>query len=45
MSVVKSGSGFKVVSKEGKPLSKQLSSLKEAAKRLAQVEHFKKKGK
>ena len=39
--VVKSGSGYKVVSKSGKNLSKILS--KEAAKkRLQQIEYFKK---
>jgi hypothetical protein len=38
------GGGFKVVSKKGKSLSKPLPSKGAAQKRLAQIEHFKRKG-
>jgi hypothetical protein len=36
--------GWKVLSESGKALSKVLKSYREAVERLAQVEHFKKKG-
>jgi len=39
----RSGSGFKVVSEKGKPLSKELPTKKAAEKRLRQVEYFKHK--
>tara|TARA_R110002124_G_scaffold1255_5_gene6980 strand:+ start:2241 stop:2372 length:132 start_codon:yes stop_codon:yes gene_type:complete len=40
----KTKGGFKVVSKKGKNLSKPGLSKAAAAKRLAQVEHFKRQG-
>lgn len=40
MSVVKSGEGHRVVSKDGKVLSKPFKTFKEAAGRLRQIEHF-----
>ena len=42
--IKKSKGGFKVVSKSGKNLSKPGLSKAAAQKRLAQVEHFKRKG-
>jgi hypothetical protein len=39
--IKREGSGYKVTSEGGKPLSKVLKSLGEAKKRLAQVEYFK----
>lgn len=43
--IKKSGSGYKVVSKSGKSLSKPGLSHAAAVKRLQQVEYFKHKGK
>lgn len=43
--IKKTKSGFQVVSKSGKKLSKPNLSKKAAQKRLAQIEFFKKKGK
>lgn len=40
--IKKSGSGYKVISKKGKALSKTLSH-KQAVKRLQQIEYFKHK--
>lgn len=45
MTIRKSGKGYKVVSKEGKLLSKTLPSKKAAQKRLRQVEFFKRQKK
>lgn len=41
----KSGSGYKVVSHNGKALSKTLPTMALAKKRLRQIEYFKHKGK
>lgn len=43
--IKKTGKGYKVVSEHGKNLSKDNLTKKEAEKRLAQVEYFKRKGK
>ena len=43
--IKKSGSGYKVVSKSGKALSKPGLTKKQAEKRLHQVEYFKHKDK
>jgi hypothetical protein len=43
MSIRKTESGYKVVSKSGKNLSKKNLSKTAAKKRLRQVEHFKRK--
>jgi len=40
----KSGAGYVVLSETGKRLSKVLPTMRAAAKRLAQVEYFKKRG-
>lgn len=43
--IKKVAGGYKVVSEDGKSLSRVLSSLAEAKKRLAEIEYFKAKGK
>ena len=43
--IKKTKSGYKVVSKKGKALSKGNLTKKQAQRRLAQVEYFKKKAK
>lgn len=43
--IKKNEKGYQVLSESGKPLSKPGMSLEAAKRRLAQVEHFKHKGK
>jgi hypothetical protein len=45
MTITKTKGGYQVKSKAGKPLSPRGISRKQAVKRLAQVEFFKRKGK